>query len=461
MARKPKTRTFGTIEPRYNAREWREWKEGRRKTKPRPTGYRARYRLRPLDTPAGVIGELVSAPHSFSTKDAAEAWLDSERRRVDSGDMRTPQQVAADNADAEAAAEAAAAERAKTERWTVQQWGEHWLADRERSGTAMGTLRVYRSRLEQHVYPAFGHVRLVDLTENAIGDWYYSLDRPGVRVNAYRTLRTMMNDAVASTRTALEKNPCRVRNGDSRRGAVERYEFTPEQVQAIADSIDPRGRALIVLLADAGLRVNEALALQVGDIAVEDARAVVNVRHSMVRTPDGSRKRGDTKTKKSRRVVIMPATVEALRTHIAQYCAPGPGAPLFTIKPGKGPLSDRTAATWMRKAMKKAGIVVPEGKLGGLHALRHYAATRFAASGASLAAIMQRFGWTKPPQAVHYQHPDEEYQAAMLDRMAQAAGSATWESRAASAAGVASLVERRNSRHNNDGEGDRRGAVEA
>ena len=99
--------------------------------------------------------------------------------------------------------------------------------------------------------------------------------------------------------------------------------------------------------------------------------------------------------------------------------------------------------------MASAGVVIPEGRYGGWHAFRHYSATRFGQAGASTAAIMRRYGWSKPEQAMHYQRADSDYEREMLDRMARisAPDAETWgglaEAAKAAEAGIVNLNTKR------------------
>lgn len=410
-----------------------------------PSGnYRARYRDPRVKAPE--VGPWINAPHTFDTKAAAEAWLADVKHAIDHGTWRHPDELKAE----QEAREREEARTARLESWTVQTWAEAWLEDRRSDGTtAAGTLRVYASRIRRHIAPTLGRIRLTDLTSAQVTAWHRGLPSRGVRTQCYRTLRAMLNAAVLSPDTALTENPCQVRGGDSTRGQVlERYLFSAGEVAALADAMDPRARALVLLLADAGLRINEALALRREDLTLGEATAFVEVRHSIVREGRG-RALGPTKTKEERRVQITPGTATALRQHLETYTGPAAAAPVFSVDGGSSPLSDRTAATWLRDAMGRAGVVVPAGKQGGWHAFRHYSATRYGQAGASLAAIMRRYGWRKPEQAMHYQRADADYERDMLDRMATLTdeGAATWaglaEERRAASAGVVSLDERR------------------
>ena len=378
----------------------------------RPKRWRARY-----DDPTWD-GEgrppRITAPETFPTRAAAEAWLNRVWASVADGTWIHP--------DAQRRLDEEAERERSLRALTVADWAGTWL-DEVRATRAAGTLRKRRSDLRVHVLPALGTVRLVDLSPTRVQSWYTALPSAGTRTSAYQTLRAMLQAAVDSPDTLLDTNPCRIRGASrSRSGALgERYLFTAEEVEAVAAAVAPRWRALVVLLADSGLRVNEALALHRDDVHLGADGAFVDVGHSLVR--DGrSLRRGPTKTRRSRRVQVTPSTAQVLADHLERFSGP------VVVFPSVAGVyaRDTTATKALGAAMAAAGVVVPEGRYAGWHAFRHYAATRYGQAGASTAAIMTRFGWVRPEQAAHYQRQDADYERMILDRMAAQAGQRTW-----------------------------------
>ena len=407
-----------------------------------PSGnYRARYRDPRVKAPRR--GSWVNAPRTFAVKAEAEAWLAGVRTDLARGTWRHP-------AEAEAEHDARERERTARERLdgvTVAGWAERWLAERHAT-MAVGTVRKRSSDLRTHIVPALGPRRLIDLTPRDIADWYADLPTDGVRASCYQTLRAMLNAAVESKDTALAENPCRIKGGGRPRASRgERYRLRPEEVAAIAGALRPELRALVLLLADAGLRINEALALRRGDVTLGRRAAFVDVAHSLVHQGK-SLVPGPTKTRRVRRVQITPATADALAGHLSAFAEPGPDGIVFPgFSDSSRYLRASSASRALREAMASAGVVIPAGRYGGWHAFRHYSATRFGQAGASTAAIMRRYGWSRPEQAMHYQRADADYERDVLDRMARLAGpeAETWDGRALEAAdaGVVDLSSRR------------------
>jgi integrase len=123
---------------------------------------------------------------------------------------------------------------------------------------------------------------------------------------------------------------------------IERREpipLTVEQVMQLADAIDPRYRALVLVGAFGGLRIGELAGLQIGDF--DHVRNMIRVR----RTASDVRGRlivGPPRTAKSIRTVMLPHSItEELAIHVARLEERGPEAWVFPAPEG-GPIR-RTA----------------------------------------------------------------------------------------------------------------------
>src|ERR1035437_8166696 len=100
-----------------------------------------------------------------------------------------------------------------------------------------------------------------------------------------------------------------------------------EQITALAGAVSPRYRALVVLLAGSGLRIGEALGLQVSD--VDFLRRMVKVERKRLQ----SGRIGPPKTLKCARTVPLgQVVVDELAAHLAAYPSDGP---LFALGAGK------------------------------------------------------------------------------------------------------------------------------
>ena len=164
--------------------------------------------------------------------------------------------------------------------------------------------------------------------------------------------------------------------------------LTVEEVTRLADAIDPRYRALILVGAFGGLRIGELAGLQLGDL--DPLRSLVRVR----RTASDVQGRvivGPPKTAKSIRTVVLPWSItDQLVEHVTRLDETGPEAWLFPAPQG-GPIR-RTA--WMRRVWKPALAVAGLEQDLGTHTLRRSQVALLIAQGEHPKVIADRLGHT-------------------------------------------------------------------
>jgi len=163
--------------------------------------------------------------------------------------------------------------------------------------------------------------------------------------------------------------------------------LTPDAAKEVARSIgtvhDPdraqhpamqaaRDVALFTLLYGCGLRISEALGLDLRDAPLPGATAALRIRG---------------KGGKERVVPVLPAVRQAVAAWIAQHPDPQPVAPLFVGARG-GRLDPAVAQRTLRDFRRLAGL--PEHATP--HALRHSFATHLLGGGADLRAIQELLG---------------------------------------------------------------------
>lgn len=384
----------------------------------RGTTSKPRYRARfddPTYTGPGRAPRI-SAPHTFPTKREAEIWLAAQWSAIAAGTWEHPAAVAA--------REAEEARQQSLKGLTVAEWADAWLADLERAAAA-GTLRKRRSDLRRHILPYLGDAELAALTSADLSTWWHTLDTtPGARRNAYETMRALLNAAVADDRTLIAASPLSIKGGAREARTIQKYLYSPGQVAALAAEMPSKYRALVVLLADAGLRINEALALTRSSIIErEDGGMSVRIEQSLHRA-GRHLEPGPTKTTAGvRTVALMAATATTMRAHLRHHVDEGPSAILFPAPGGSGYARDTALTRMLTAAHEHAEIVIPPGMSGGWHALRHYSATRYGQAGATTRALMTRYGWSDPAMAARYQRADEAYELEMIARMEARAAS--------------------------------------
>lgn len=233
-------------------------------------------------------------------------------------------------------------------------------------------------------------------------------------------MRALLNAAIEDERTILEANPLRIKGATREPRVAAKHLYSPAEVDALAAAIPAPHSALIVLLADAGLRINEALALTRSSLVDhEDGGMSVCVEHSLHRV-GRHLEAGPTKTAAGvRTVALMASTVTTMRAHLRHHVDEGPSAILFPAPSGSGYARDTALTRLLTATQEAAGIEIPDGHSGGWHALRHYSATRYGHAGATTRALMTRYGWSDPAMAARYQRSDEDFEREVVARMAE------------------------------------------
>lgn len=134
---------------------------------------------------------------------------------------------------------------------------------------------------------------------------------------SYRLLRAILNTAVADRR--LTQNPC-AGPGAGTENTPERPMLDTASVLDLADAIEPRLRALVLLAGFAGLRTGELLGLERRDL--DTLRGCVQVRRQAQQIAGLGRTVTAPKSDAGTRTVALPRTVtEEVRQHLGAYVA--------------------------------------------------------------------------------------------------------------------------------------------
>jgi integrase len=155
------------------------------------------------------------------------------------------------------------------------EWAERWY--NTTAALRHTTRRDYRKLLDQQVLPAFGEMTLAGIDALAVREWVAGLVAGGLSAKharkAHAVLRQVLASAVEGGR--LSRNVA----AGMKLPKVQRTEMhflDAEQVEALAETIDPRYATLIRFAAYSGLRPSELTALRVGrlDLLRRSARVV-------------------------------------------------------------------------------------------------------------------------------------------------------------------------------------------
>jgi integrase len=303
----------------------------------------------------------------------------------------------------------------RRERSTLSDYAQRWLA--QRVDLRPRTRDVYEDIIRVHIVAKLGDLQIGKLSPADVRSWHAELSRqwPGRARKAYRVLRVILNTAVADE--LIVRNPCRVR-GAGQDHSAERPIATVGQVADLADAINERLRALVLLAAWRGPRRAELLALRRRDLDL--LHATVRVEGAMHTLRDNSIVVGPPKTDAGRRrIAIPPHIVADMEAHLAHYVGTGADDLVFT-EPRGGPLRPYTVERAWRKARQQVGL-----RQLRLHDLRHTGNTLAAATGASTTELMSRMGHASPQAALIYQHATADRDRAIADALSDMATGAS------------------------------------
>ncbi|MDQ1738080.1 MAG: hypothetical protein QOH56_4331 [Pseudonocardiales bacterium] len=347
--------------------------------------WRARYR------------DAAGKEHSrhFGRKVDAQRWIDSVTAAVQTGTYIDP----------------------KVARTTVGEYAAKWEAGQV---SRPNTAKITDNALRLHIIPRFGDRTLQSILRSDVQMMVKALSEtfaPGTVRNIYDTLARMYGSAVDDR--VVASSPCRRIVLPSTDDEGEVHPPAEAEVAALVNAVPELYRALVVLLAGSGLRIGEALGLQVSD--VDFLRRTVRVQRQRLQTGQ----MGPTKTAKSVRTVpVGDVVIGALAAHLAAYPSDGD---LFTAtkgqalrygawkdiwtaaqrqvskpRPGQwqaryldvgGAESTRTFAT---KRDAQAWLDEHSGLALDTHDLRHFYASGLIAGGASVKQVQVVLGHASP-----------------------------------------------------------------
>lgn len=290
---------------------------------------------------------------------------------------------------------------------TFSDFAGSWLQNRV--NLRPRTRELYDGLLRVHLLPRLGPVDLGDLTTSVVRTWHAGLvaaGKPGPTTVAkcYRLLRTILATAVEDG--ILVKNPCVIRSAGVER-SDERQVATVPQIEALADAIDCRYRAMVLLATFCGLRFGELAGLTRDRLDL--LHGTVTVTEQMQELSNGERAVAPPKTAAGRRTVALPPhLLSELDAHLSMHSEPGARGLVFPAPEG-GPLrrGNFRRRTWA-PACQAVGI---EGFR--FHDTRHTGNTLAAATGASTRELMARMGHASPRAALIYQHATADRDAAI------------------------------------------------
>ena len=270
---------------------------------------------------------------------------------------------------------------------TVQfsDWAEQWRA------TTVDLRPSSRVRdlgyLQRYLLPQFGTMALGDIRYMTVRTWISELSTSGLAPSTVTKAGQLMSKIMRSAVQAglVTSSPC----DGVKMPRIERMEMrflTTPEVDHLAEAMDPRYRAVVLLAAYGGLRAGELFGLRAKRVDV--LRRQVAIAETVVDV-GGHLHFGPPKTRAGHRMVPLPRVAsEPLGEHLAAY-ARTPEDLVFTAPEG-GPVS---LNVWRRRFWVPATRAAGVGHLRP-HDLRHTAVALWIAAGAHPKEVAVRAGHT-------------------------------------------------------------------
>ncbi len=260
---------------------------------------------------------------------------------------------------------------------TVEQFLVQWL-DGHRTSIRSRTHERYEEYVRLHIVPVLGHIQLQKLTAQHIKALYAKKLDEGLSPTTVNSLHGVLHKALedAVKWELVAKNVSHIVD-PPRRAHYEITALTMEQAQKLLETAKGHNlEALFMLALTTGMRRGEILALKWQDVSFIEK--TIQVRRTFTRTPGHRYVEAETKTKKSRRsIVLTQMVVDLLIQHRVQQAEARREADehwqerdlVFCTSLGT-PLNPNKVLERFKTLLKRAGL--PDMRF---HDLRHSAAT--------------------------------------------------------------------------------------
>ena len=196
-------------------------------------------------------------------------------------------------------------------RLTVGEWLERWLEmQRDRKGQ---TYINYQQAVRNHLGPAFGEIRIRDLSPDRIRAWHVDLATRGYATSSIREWHRILSRAIGQA----------VRDGHAAGNPVRRVPppkltergrevWSQAQIRHALDTFDETDphEALLMTALLTGLRLAELVDLQWRDLDLE--RGTLTISHHQTRSADRRWISDTPKSRGSRRTISMPRRLRDL-----------------------------------------------------------------------------------------------------------------------------------------------------
>jgi integrase len=274
---------------------------------------------------------------------------------------------------------------------TFAAFSAEWFDRYVRTRNRFSGQREKASALKHHLIPAFGTLPLDEITTERIDSFAASKVRAGYAPKSVNNLLTILRCClVVATDWHRLRHVPRVR---WLRVPDQPYKsLTEDQLVHLLEAAEPgRWRALILFVADTGVRLGEAAALEWDDVALTAATPCVRICRGSANGVVGP-----TKTNRTR---VLPLTIRVC-AELAKL--PRQSSRVFPKLDG-GVMRSEHAIDGLHRACDRAGI-----PRVGWHALRHTFATLLCQRGVPLRNVQALLGHTTIVMTSRYAHANTD-----------------------------------------------------
>lgn len=326
------------------------------------------------------IGEIKTAPETFTSKLEADSYLASIRTDLNRGKWVDP--------------------NAGTN--LLSEYVKRYLEQRQVQ-LAPRTFQDYSRLFSKWVTANLGSVylgslQLRQISPQTIKIWHKVVQEQSTAHTAaycYRILRAILSEAVRDE--LIENNPCKLR-GAGHVKSKRRIPPTFEQVKDLIDLVPDRYKTAVLFASLSGLRRGEQFALRRKDVDLTEG--TVSVERAQIVLRNEPLIYGEPKSEAGKRTVALPQfLITNLKEHLALYAKPEPEALIFTTETGT-PIIE--LSKWWNRARKQLNATYT------WHDLRHTAGIITGNQGATLAELMHRLGHNTVNAAMTYQHSTKQ-----------------------------------------------------
>ena len=283
---------------------------------------------------------------------------------------------------------------------------QEWYAKYAVPNLEPKTIDLYEWLLNAQILPGLGAMPLRELTADTIAGWRACLAKAGLGVESQRKalklLRGILQRALEWRR--ISDNPARLVKLPVAHDKREVRPLPPEKVEAIRSHLLREDRldhaALVSLLAYAGLRPQEALALSWGHVR----ERTLLIEQRMV----GGMIKRSTKNRQNRTVRLLTPVVQELKELRLWQRRPSDDALVFPGPYGR-PWRESTLGNWKRRSLApaKAAAGTPDATP---YTLRHSFASLLIWEGRPITYVAAQLGHSPAMTLRTYAHVFEEFE---------------------------------------------------